>query len=197
MAQTMATDGRIFALEASERACYLIRDNVAFNGLAGQVIVVNALIADHSGLALEFYGDAASGSASIIPGYLDHNRRLSKATLALDDFISGNAIAPELIKIDVEGAELKALAGLVQTMHTIRPLVFVELHTWGNVTASGTAAALLPQLEALAYHMVYLRSKAIVSDAAVLADRGRCHVVLCPRQSPFLDQLATLNTDGL
>ena len=197
MAETMAPDGRIFAFEASERGSYLIRDNAMLNGLGEHITVVNALIADHSGLALDFYGDAASGSASIIPGYLDHNRPLSKATLALDDFISAHGLTPELIKMDIEGAELKALAGLTQTMRTIRPLVFVELHSWGDVTVSGTVAYLLPQLAALAYHLVYLRTKAIVTDAAVLADRGRCHVVLCPHESPFLEQLATLNTDGL
>ena len=34
-------------------------------------------------------------------------------------------------------------------------------------------------------------------NPAVFADRGRCHVLLCPRQSPLLDQLATLPTEGL
>lgn len=79
-------DGRIFAFEASEAACHLIRDNVALNGLATVITVVNALIAERSGMAIDFYGDAASGSASIIPGYLAHHEPLRKATLAIDDF---------------------------------------------------------------------------------------------------------------
>ena len=197
MSATMAADGRIVAFEASEDACTLIRANVALNGLADRVLVVNALIAERSGLTLDFYGDAASGSASIIPGYLSHHRPLRKVTLALDEFIAHSNIAPELIKIDVEGAELQAIAGLEQTMRTIRPVLFVELHAWGDVTVDGTAARLLPQLASLNYCMVYLYSGEVVTDAAVLARRGRCHVLICPCESPLLDQLATLPTDGL
>ncbi len=197
MAETMAADGQIIAFDASEDACALIRANVALNGRAEQVLVVNALVAEHSGLTLDFYGDAASGSASIIPGYLAHHRPLRKVTLALDDFIAHAHIVPELIKIDVEGAELQAIAGLRQTMHTIRPILFVELHAWGDVVITDTVARLLPQLDALDYCLVYLRSGQVVTDPAVFADRGRCHVLLCPRQSPLLDQLATLPTEGL
>lgn len=197
MSATLADDGRIIAFEASENACELIRANAALNGLADRVLVVNALIAERSGLTLDFYGDAASGSASIIPGYLSHHRPLRKVTLALDDFIAQSNIAPDFIKIDVEGAELQAIAGLEQTMRTIRPILFVELHAWGDITVAGTAARLIPQLSPLDYCLVYLRSREVVSDPAVFADRGRCHVLLCPCDSPLLDQLATLPTEGL
>ena len=167
MAETMAADGQIIAFDASEDACALIRANVALNGRADRVLVVNALIAERSGLTLDFYGDAASGSASIIPGYLAHHRPLRKVTLALDDFIAHAHIVPELIKIDVEGAELQAIAGLRQTMHTIRPILFVELHAWGDVVITDTVARLLPQLDARDYCLVYLRSGLAGTDPAV------------------------------
>ena len=197
MSATMADDGRIITFEASEDACALIRANAALNGLADRVLVVNALIAERSGLTLDFYGDAASGSASIIPGYLSHHRPLRKVTLALDDFVAQEEVAPDFIKIDVEGAELQVIAGLARTMATVRPLLFVELHTWNDITVAGTAARLLEQLEPPGYCLVYLRTKSVVTDPAVFADRGRCHVLLCPSESPLLGELATLPTEGL
>jgi FkbM family methyltransferase len=197
MAETMAANGRLVAFEASESGCYLIRDNAALNGLSERIEVVNALIAERSGYTLDFFGDAASGSASIIPGYLDHHRPLRKVALALDDYVAQTGLAPELIKIDVEGAELPVIAGLRQTMQTNRPILFVELHAWGEVVIADTVARLLPQLDALDYCLVYLRTGQVVTDPAVFADRGRCHVLLCSRQSPLLDQLATLPTAGL
>ncbi|MBP6016362.1 MAG: FkbM family methyltransferase [Candidatus Promineofilum sp.] len=192
-----AEDGRIIAFEASEAACRLIRDNAALNGLSGRISVVNALVAERSGLALDFYGDAASGSASIIPGYLAHHHPLRKVTLALDDFVNDFGLVPDLIKIDVEGAELRVVAGLVETLRTARPLAFIELHSWGDLTVDHTADALLEQLRPLDYCLVYLRTKEIVTDTAVLAGRGRCHVLACPNESPFLDTLAQLDTAGL
>jgi FkbM family methyltransferase len=197
MSATLADDGRIITFEASEDACALIRANAALNGLADRVLVVNALVAERSGLTLDFYGDAASGSASIIPGYLSHHRPLRKVTLALDDFVAQEEVAPDFIKIDVEGAELQVIAGLARTMATVRPLLFVELHTWNDITVAGTAARLLEQLEPPGYCLVYLRTKSVVTDPAVFADRGRCHVLLCPSESPLLGELATLPTEGL
>ncbi len=197
MSATLADDGRIITFEASEDACALIRANAALNGLADRVLVVNALVAERSGQTLDFYGDAASGSASIIPGYLSHHRPLRKVTLALDDFVAQEEVAPDFIKIDVEGAELQVIAGLARTIATVRPLLFVELHTWNDITVAGTAARLLEQLEPPGYCLVYLRTKSVVTDPAVFADRGRCHVLLCPSESPLLGELATLPTEGL
>lgn len=193
----MAPDGRIFAFEASEAACQLVRDNAALNGLSSRITVVNALVAERSGLAIDFYGDAASGSASIIPGYLAHYQPLRKATLVLDDFVRDADIVPDLIKIDVEGAELRVVAGLGETLRTARPLVFVELHSWGNLTVSDTADSLLSQLAPLDYCLIYLRTKEIITDTTVLTGRGRCHVLACPVESPFLNDLAKLDTTGL
>ena len=193
----MAGDGRIYSFEASEAACHLIRDNAALNGLASRVTVVNALIAERSGLTIDFFGDAASGSASIIPGYLAHNQPLRKVALALDDFVRDAECAPDLIKIDVEGAELRVIDGLAETLRVARPLAFIELHSWSDLTVSQTADALLARLASLDYCLIYLRTKEVITDSAVLAGRGRCHVLACPKESPFLAELAKLDTAGL
>lgn len=193
----LAPDGHIFAFEASEIACHLIRDNIVLNGLAERITVVNALVAERSGLAIDFFGDAASGGASIIAGYLGHHRPLRKASLALDDFVSSADCVPDLIKIDVEGAELRVIEGLASTMRSARPLLFIELHSWGDLVVPDTAAALLRQLAPLDYCLIYLRTKKVITDPAVLSGRGRCHVLACPAESPFLGHLAELNTEGL
>ncbi len=174
----MAADGHIYAFEASEAACRIIRDNAALNGLASRITVVNALIAERSGLAIDFYGDAASGSASIIPGYLTHHHPLRKATLALDDFV-------------------RVVDGLVETLRAVRPLAFIELHSWDDLTVSNTADSLIDRLAPLDYCLIYLRTKELIVDTAVLAGRGRCHVLACPTGSPFLSELGQLDTTGL
>lgn len=194
---SMADNGQIYAFEASEAACRLIRDNVALNGLDERVTVVNALIAERSGLTLDFYADAASGSSSIIPGYLDHHRPMQKVTLALDDFVLATDCVPDLIKIDVEGAELRVLAGLTQAMQTVRPLIFVELHSWGDILLVEQARGALELLEPLNYGLIYLRTKEVVADPAVFAGRGRCHVVVCPNDSSCLNEVMELDTTGL
>lgn len=43
--------------------------------------------------------------------------------------------APDIIKVDVEGAEARVLKGLRQTIETFQPIVFVENSDWHNVTS--------------------------------------------------------------
>lgn len=197
MAGTMAKDGRIVTFEASEEGCRMIQDHAELNGLGTRIAVVNALVAERSGLVVDFYGDFASGGSSILPGYLGHNQPLRKTTLALDDYVTASDSTPDLIKIDVEGAEARVLLGLSRTLSTIRPILFVELHGWENHTVSDMAARVLEQLDPLAYRMVYLRTRTVVSDPAVFSGRGRCHVLLSPSESSILNRLETLDTSGL
>ncbi len=193
----MAPNGHIYAFEASEAASRIIRDNAALNDLAARITVVNALIAEQSGLTIDFYGDAASGSASIIPGYLAHHHPLRKVALALDDFVRDAGVTPDLIKIDVEGAELRVIDGLTETLRAARPLAFIELHSWGDLAVSDTADSLIERLVPLGYRLIYLRTKEFITDTAVLVGRGRCHVLACPAESSFLSELQELDTTGL
>ena len=49
----------------------------------------------------------------------------------------------------------------------------------------------------LGYRLIHLRTKEFITDTAVLAGRGRCHVLACPAESSFLSELQELDTTGL
>lgn len=46
----------------------------------------------------------------------------------IDDWCQRNNVFPDLITMDVEGAELEVLRGAEQTLRTHRPLVYVSIH---------------------------------------------------------------------
>ncbi|MEH3053495.1 MAG: FkbM family methyltransferase [Patulibacter minatonensis] len=52
--------------------------------------------------------------------------RLTVRTRQLDDLVEEHALAPRVIKIDVEGAELLVLRGARRTIATHRPVIVVE-----------------------------------------------------------------------
>ncbi len=197
MAAAQSVDGRLVAFEASELACEVIQENVRLNQLSRQVAVVNAVVAERSGLTLDFYLDAASGGASTVAGYLGHTRPLQKTALALDDYVQQSGLAPDFVKIDVEGAECRVLQGLSGTLLAHRPWVALELHSWDGMSVAQNAAGMLPLLGAAEYQMLYLKTKSVVTDAAVFADRGRCHALLLPQETAVPDWFAAFDTTGL
>lgn len=197
MASKMATNGCIYAFEASESASLLIRENVCLNNIGSKVNIINTVVADRSGATIKFYWESSSGGASIIEGYLGHNNPLHKATLSIDDFVQETKVAPELIKIDVEGAESLVLAGMLDTLSRLQPIVFLELHSWEGTTASENAEQLASLLDTVNYQIVYLRTKQPLSDFSDLNKRGRCHVLLLDKQSPLPHWLMAFDTTSL
>ncbi len=70
----------------------------------------------------------------------------------VDQFLSENKMEPKLIKIDVEGAEFKAIQGLTNTLEAFSPTVIMEyLEPSRSNEAHQKAAALFYQLNYQAY----------------------------------------------
>jgi FkbM family methyltransferase len=69
--------------------------------------------------------------------------------------------APDVIKIDVEGAEVRVLKGAIHTLHHYKPTVFVEAHS------PGLAAQCAEQLTVLGYAVSQLSTGSVAFDPNV------------------------------
>lgn len=188
---------QIHAFEASEDAVNRINDNVVRNDFQKVIKVVNALIADRSGYVLPFYWEGSSGGASVVKGRLGHNTEIYKATLSLDDYAFDEGCMPDFIKMDIEGAENFAIEGLQRILIGSRPDVFVELHDFKEKKLFQNAQDILSFISPLDYLMIYLRTGEIVTDCDVLRSRGRCHVLLLPRERYVSSVIEAWNLEGL
>ena len=48
-------------------------------------------------------------------------------SVSLDEFFASKAVMPDVIKIDVQGAEMDALRGAEQKLRRRRPIIFLEV----------------------------------------------------------------------
>lgn len=176
-----AERSRTVAFEASEAACRLLAETLRLNGLEHRVEIVNAAVSDRSGSVAILRGSGAEGDASIVERFRTGGPRLARATLSLDDFAAERRLAPELIKIDVEGAETLVLDGARRILEVDRPDVVVEAHGWPGVSLRENVAAIEELAAATRYRVFDLVDGGPVVDA-VLRSAPRRHLLLAPSE---------------
>jgi len=132
-ARLVGPEGRVYAFEPIPRLADAVERNAAANRLAN-VTVVRRAVSDRSGprrLALVGEGDVLTGSHLLAPGAgaAPPGESLPVEAAALDDLVRDGEIAPpDVVKMDVEGAELDALRGMAEIVRGHRPAIVAELH---------------------------------------------------------------------
>jgi FkbM family methyltransferase len=96
---------------------------------------------------------------------------------ALDEVIADEPLMVDMIKIDVEGYELKVLRGAVETINRCRPKLFIELDD-DNLRSNGDSASELVRLLTDFDYQI----KPILSDTLLTPDMdfSGCHMdIIC------------------
>ena len=71
--------------------------------------------------------------------------------IKLDTYCSKNNILPEVIKIDVEGAEGEVLRGSQYILENYHPIIFLSLHPWALHEFGDSKSALMSWIEQRGY----------------------------------------------
>lgn len=144
--------GSVLAVEADPWLASLLNRSALQPGRRARVEVLCAAAADRSGLMqFEVSGRTRSGShLSVVPGagadlVGGTTETLTVAGLPLD-WLLAHRPAPQVLKLDVEGAELLVLQGARQLLRDHRPILLLEAH-------EHAAAAITELLHAAGYDL--------------------------------------------
>ena len=120
LAASLCPDGRVYAFEPISASRDYLRRNLAANSI-GNVVVEDAALYDVDGeIALEFNAGQPGGSHVAAAG-------TSVPAARIDSWARRQHVDRiDVLKLDVEGAELRALAGAEQTLCALRPTTVVE-----------------------------------------------------------------------
>ena len=116
-AELVGPEGRVYTFEFDPENLAVMRRNLELNPeLAGRIEVVESALWRSSGETLGF---VQGGRVSFLTG---NGGGDSVVTLALDDFVTQRGLERvDLVKMDVEGAELDVLAGARATLGRLAP----------------------------------------------------------------------------
>jgi FkbM family methyltransferase len=114
--------GKVVAFEPFPANIDYLRRHLRLNKL-DNVKVIEAAVSDSQRTMLFKTG------ASTTQGQISEEGEFEVRTVRLDDLLANRTVpAPNVIKIDIEGAEACALRGAQNTIATYRPLIFLATH---------------------------------------------------------------------
>jgi FkbM family methyltransferase len=126
-ARLVGREGAVYAFEPHPANAARIRKNSASNGFAIQV--VEAAVCDAVGdTTLRLEGVSCPSIA-----FGQDQGGVPVATVTVDHLIAEQGFRPpDYVVIDAEGAELRVLDGMMETLRNRRPVVLVEVHWLGR-----------------------------------------------------------------
>lgn len=135
--------GKVYVFEPGRNNLPYLKANI--NGIENIVLLEKA-VSDKNGTAPFYIEDLTGQNNSLLPDYevFDLNKKnafvkserfkIMVQTITLDSFCDEYALKPDLIKIDIEGAELMALKGMIQTLRKSIPIIMVEItENWEKI----------------------------------------------------------------
>lgn len=126
-------NGSVVAFEPLEENLSRLRTHLDRNpDISGRVRLAQTAVSDRDG-EIEFSTPGPKDQCQIRDERIGLNWHPDAATvtvptITLDSFMQGCNEAPDLIKIDVEGAEALVLTGARDVLSTYRPTLLVEVH---------------------------------------------------------------------
>jgi FkbM family methyltransferase len=120
----------VLAIDANPHALAMAAENLFLNGFAHQVRFALGFVGAVDGGEVDFYALGTGSAASDRPRRGATALRVPRTTL--DRLAEEVGLAPDLIKIDVEGAEAEVLVGAVELTRRHRPRFLVEMHSPPN-----------------------------------------------------------------
>lgn len=128
-ARLVGPEGHVYAFEPVPDNAHAIRDHARLNGAENVTVLEQAAAASAGRAGLQIVDDR---SWSKLQGYGEHpgtERVVEVELVRIDELVqSGRLRPPTVVKIDVEGAELAVLGGLLETIDAHRPVIVCEVH---------------------------------------------------------------------
>lgn len=179
----------IVLIDPNPDALAVAADNLIRNNLSGIARFVPVFLASQDDETLTFWTVGTGAAGSQFSGHAVtaaiQQASLQVHTLTLDTLCARYDLLPDLVKIDVEGAEHQVLLGSQAIALYGETRFFVEMHAQPELSMVDNADRVLRWSDEVGYTAWYLKNQVPLTDSSQIIHRGRCHLLLQPEAWEF------------
>ena len=188
-ARLVGANGRVYAFEPNPEVYKILIRNIRINGYQSIVQAIPKGVSNQERTVRLFVPLEKSGEAGFYPQEATDNTCIEVETLTLDGFFADEDWPKiDLVKIDVEGAEIEVLEGMRELVRRSKDLkLIVEFNPENQMRACGSYTKLFETLVALGCKRFYairygLKEVALPGDVKELirmTETTQCVNLLC------------------
>ena len=178
LAKAVGETGRVVAVEPLPSNVARLRAAVELNHMQGRVALVEKAIGPRSGReTFLVHQSPGMGRLEQAPGRSESfHHAVEVDVVSVDDLVYAEGFPPpQLVKMDLEGGEGRALEGMGRLLRDAKPVLLIEVHgripaddTWARLATAGYAVRDLERGRRAVRSPAELRPKAyIVAEAKV------------------------------
>jgi FkbM family methyltransferase len=176
LAKAVGESGRVVAVEPLPSNMARLRAAVELNHMQGRVALVEKAIGPRSGReTFLVHRSPGMGRLEQAPGRPESfQHAVEVEVVSVDDLVYSEGFpAPQLVKMDLEGGEGRALEGMARLLRDVKPILLIEVHgriaaaeTWARLATAGYAVRDLERRRRVVRSLAELRPKAyLVAEA--------------------------------
>jgi FkbM family methyltransferase len=181
LAAIVGSDGLIVALEPARKVARVLTERARDNRLT-QVRVVQEAVSDVVGHVSLSAGETNNSGMAFVAPLADPSAE-TVMTTTIDELARVHG-PPQLIWMDIEGLELRALRGALQVLRTVRPYIYTEVDRGHLARAGDSLRAFFELVADLDYVAIDPRGWRLEPVDVVLDSQEYYHVnwLLIPRE---------------
>ncbi|MBR9915500.1 MAG: FkbM family methyltransferase [Algicola sp.] len=193
-------DKQMILVDPNPMALKNAAQNIIINLLGNRVNYVSAFVGNSTNSTVKFYtvgaGEAGSMYASHAVTAASRNSFLEVKTVTLDDLFAQYHVLPDLVKIDVEGAETMVMEGARLLAKKSQCAFFVEMHHEQDLSMEDATQLMINWCNEENYNVWYLKTGEKITASEVTKNRGKCHLLLLPKSRPYPEYLKGIDQNA-
>ncbi|WP_162919919.1 FkbM family methyltransferase [Hanstruepera ponticola] len=180
---------QLVLVDPNPNALQKAAQNIIMNGVGNHVNYVSAFVGNSVDDTIKFYtiGSGAAGSmhASHAQTASALGASMDVKTLTLDYLYDDYKPVPDLVKIDVEGAETLVMEASKKLAKETQCTFFIEMHNVEHLGMEAAGQLMLDWCKEMDYNAWYLKTGEALINAVTIKNRGKCHLLLLPKNKSY------------